>query len=58
MTKTSGLKRSTMSEFMELMLTVLGIYLLGVLTGITGLGIAIYFYLKPGDKITIKRDEL
>jgi hypothetical protein len=46
-----------MSEFMELMLTVLGIYLLGVLTGITGLGIAIYFYLKPGDKITIKRDE-
>ena len=57
MTKTSGLKRSIMSEFMELLLTVLGIYLMGVLTGVAGLGVLLYFYLKPGDKITIKRDE-
>ena len=56
MTGTSELKRYTMTESWELMLTVLGIYLMGVLTGITGLGIAIYFYLKPGDKLTIKRD--
>ena len=47
-----------MTEFWELMLTVLGIYLMGVLTGIAGLGVAIYFYLKPGDKLTIKREEL
>ena len=47
-----------MSEFWELMLIVLGIYLLGVLTGIAGVGIVIYFYLKPGDKLTIRRDEL
>ena len=46
-----------MSEFMELLLTVLGIYLLGVLTGVAGLGVLLYFYLKPGDKITIKREE-
>ena len=46
-----------MSEFMELLLTVLGIYLMGVLTGVAGLGVLLYFYLKPGDKITIKRDE-
>jgi len=46
-----------MSEFWELMLTVLGIYLLGVLSGITGLGVLLYFYLKPGDKITVKRSE-
>ena len=45
-----------MNEFWELMMTVLGIYLLGVLSGIAGLGVAIYFYLKPGDKLTIKRD--
>ena len=47
-----------MSELMELMLTVLGIYLMGVLTGITGLGVLLYFYLKPGDKLTIRREEL
>ena len=47
-----------MTEFWELMLTVLGIYLMGVLTGITGLGVLLYFYLKPGDKLTIKREEL
>ena len=46
-----------MSEFWELMLTVLGIYLLGVLSGIIGLGVLLYFYLKPGDKITVKRSE-
>ena len=45
-----------MPEIWELMLTVLGIYLMGVLSGIAGLGAAIYFYLKPGDKLTIKRD--
>ena len=45
-----------MSELMELMIIVLGIYLLGVLSGVTGLGIFIYYYLKPGDKLTIKRD--
>ena len=45
-----------MNEFWDLMMTVLGIYLLGVLSGIAGLGVAIYFYLKPGDKLTIKRD--
>ena len=58
MTGTSGWKRYTMTEFWELMLTVLGIYLMGVLTGITGLGVLLYFYLKPGDKLTIKREEL
>ena len=47
-----------MTEFWELMMTVLGIYLLGVLTGITGLGVLLYFYLKLGDKLTIKREEL
>ena len=47
-----------MSEFMELLLTVLGIYLLGVLSGVAGLGVLLYFYLKPGDKLTIKREEL
>jgi hypothetical protein len=47
-----------MPEIWELMMTVLGIYLLGVLSGITGLGVLIYFYLKPGDKLTIKREEL
>ena len=47
-----------MTEFWELMLTVLGIYLMGVLTGITGLGVLLYFYLKPGDKLTIRREEL
>ena len=57
MTGTSGLKRYIMSELMELMLTVLGIYLMGVLTGITALGVFIFFYLKPGDKVTIKRSE-
>ena len=46
-----------MTESWELMLTVLGIYLMGVLTGITGLGVFIFFYLKPGDKVTIKRSE-
>ena len=56
MTGTSGLRRSIMSELMELMIIVLGIYLLGVLSGVTGLGIFIYYYLKPGDKLTIKRD--
>ena len=58
MTKTSGLKRFTMTETWELMMTVLGIYIMGVLSGIAGLGVAIYFYLKPGDKLTIKREEL
>ena len=57
MTETSELKRYTMTEFWELMLTVLGIYLMGVLTGITGVGVFIFFYLKPGDKVTIKRSE-
>ena len=57
MTGTSGWKRYTMTEFWELMLTVLGIYLMGVLTGITALGVFIFFYLKPGDKVTIKRSE-
>tara|TARA_R100000656_G_scaffold99740_1_gene72391 strand:- start:308 stop:451 length:144 start_codon:yes stop_codon:yes gene_type:complete len=47
-----------MTEFWELMMTVLGIYLLGVLSGVAGLGILIFFYLKPGDKLTIKREEL
>ena len=47
-----------MSEFMELMMTVLGIYLLGVLSGVAGLGGLLYFYLKPGEKLTIRRDEL
>ena len=47
-----------MTEFWELMMTVMGIYLLGVLSGITGLGVAIYYYLKPGDKLTIKREGL
>ena len=57
MIRTSEWKRSIMPEIWELMLTVLGIYLLGVLSGITGLGIAIYYYLKPGDKLTIRREE-
>ena len=57
MTKTSGLKRFTMTEFWELMMTVMGIYLLGVLSGIIVLGVLIFFYLKPGDKITVKRSE-
>ena len=47
-----------MNEFWELMMTVLGIYLLGVLSGIAGLGVAIYFYLKPGDKLTIKKEAI
>ena len=46
-----------MTEFWELMLTVLGIYLMGVLTGVVSLGVYVCFYLKPGDKITIKRSE-
>ena len=57
MTRTSGWRKFTMTESWELMLTVLGIYLMGVLTGITGLGVFIFFYLKPGDKVTIKRSE-
>jgi hypothetical protein len=57
MIRTSEWKRYTMTEIWELMLTVLGIYLLGVLSGITGLGVAIYYYLKPGDKLTIRREE-
>ena len=47
-----------MTETWELLLTVMGIYLMGVLTGITGLGVLLYFYLKPGDKLTIRREEL
>ena len=58
MTKTLGLKRFTMTETWELLLTVFGIYLMGVLSGIAGLGGIIYFYLKPGDKLTIRREEL
>ena len=58
MTRTSGLKRYTMTETWELLLTVLGIYLMGVLTGITGLGVLLYFYLKPGDKLTIKKEAI
>ena len=46
-----------MTETWELLLTVMGIYLMGVLTGITALGVFIFFYLKPGDKVTIKRSE-
>ena len=57
MTGTSELKRYTMTESWELLLTVVGIYLMGVLTGITALGVFIFFYLKPGDKVTIKRSE-
>lgn len=45
-----------MTETWELLLTVFGIYLMGVLSGITALGVFIFFYLKPGDKVTIKRD--
>lgn len=56
MTKTLGLKRFTMTETWELLLTVFGIYLMGVLSGIAVLGVLLYFYLKPGDKLTIKRD--
>lgn len=47
-----------MTETWELLLTVLGIYLMGVLTGITGLGVLLYFYLKPGDKLTIKKEAI
>lgn len=46
-----------MTETWELILTVLGIYFMGVLTGITALGVFVFFYLKPGDKVTIKRSE-
>ena len=47
-----------MTETWELLLTVFGIYLMGVLSGIAVLGVLLYFYLKPGDKLTIKREEL
>ena len=46
-----------MTETWELLLTVLAIYLMGVLTGVVSLGVYIYLYLKPGDQITIKRSE-
>ena len=57
MTETSGWKRFIMTETWELLLTVLAIYLRGVLTGVVSLGVYIYLYLKPGDQITIKRSE-
>ena len=43
-----------MNEFWELMLTVLGIYLLGVMTGVIGSAIAIFIYLRPGGSIIMK----
>jgi hypothetical protein len=43
-----------MNEFWELMLTVLGIYLLGVMTGVIGSAIAIFIYLRPGGSIIVK----
>ena len=43
-----------MSEFWELMLTILGIYLLGVMTGVIGSAIAIFIYLRPGGSIIVK----
>ena len=46
-----------MTEFWELMLTVLGIYLLGVLTGLIGTAIAIFIYLRPGGSIIVKEDK-
>jgi hypothetical protein len=54
---TSGLRRFIMTETWELLLTVFGIYMMGVLTGVVSLGVYIYLYLKPGDQITIKRSE-
>ena len=57
MTGTSGWKRYTMTEFWELMLTVLGIYLLGVLTGLIGTAIAIFIYLRPGGILMMKEDK-
>jgi len=46
-----------MNEFWELMLIVLGIYLLGVLTGLIGIAIAIFIYLRPGGILMMKEDK-
>jgi len=46
-----------MSETWGLMMTVIGIYLMGVLTGVVSLGVYIYFYLKPGESIEIRRND-
>lgn len=56
---TGILRRYAMSEFMELMLIVFGIYLMGVLTGVVALGVYIYLYLKPGESVQIRcNDEI
>ena len=41
---------------LEYILTVLGIYLFGVLTGVIAIVFIIYFYLKPGGSIILKKD--
>jgi len=46
-----------MTETWGLMMTVMGIYLMGVLTGVVSLGVYIYFYLKPGESIEIRRND-
>ena len=46
-----------MTEPWELMLTVVGIYLMGVLTGVVSFGVYTYLCLKHGDQIIMKRSE-
>ena len=46
-----------MTEPWELMLTVVAIYLMGVLTGVVSLGGYTYHCLKHGDQIIMKRSE-
>jgi len=45
-----------MTDFQELLLSALGIYLFGVLTGVIAIVFAIYFYLKPGGTIIFQKD--